>query len=627
MKQVLFVLLMLVTACVSQAPHAWRYTHPDPATWIVEPIAEHLPPTPHHYGATGRYNWAAGSNPAWNTSFFIDPANSTGCASDSNSGTPSTCGATGVGPLLSYAEVTSRFGPTGCPITSANVTYTWLSSAPVTDPVFICPQMNPTGALVGGQPTGPSILYTGTLQGSTVISAGTVTARSPSTKTPLQVNFGATTALYTFLQNTTHPSCAFVLSLVSGTNYRITQPMPCLTHPTGNGKGYSGATAPVLSQSWNEVNTWATSDSITESTFPGVYMVGSSNQNFDGFNNTGVVQIAHLRVLDAGAANNQGSAGFFVNQSTEFGEAVVDRSVQVFQDGIPDSKVGTSFGLTGLYNTVCTNGFMGGNFVPESTIDTTPFPILAGAIVTNPNASTIGLVNVALDDDVFVAPNQVNQCYISGFNMAGSVAFTRTCSMFAGAVLDFANRSLGSITGTTTRQMWSTAGSVNFNVGYGHLIWPGSGISGVSQQTAVNTFFINLFLENSQTSACAFTTAQPSVMNCGMPISIADLDQPAGLTTLTGGATFTLSNGSTAVSATGSAFTTQLIANQHITCSSQSGTFYQVSSITDDTHLVLTANYTGTGTSTATCQGVGYGGNAAGMTLEGRISNTTWGGS
>ncbi len=72
--------------------------------------------------------------------------------------------------------------------------------------------------------------------------------------------------------------------------------------------------------------------------------------------------------------------------------------------------------------------------------------------------------------------------------------------------------------------------------------------------------------------------------------------------TLTGGATFTINNGSPNVVATGSAFTTELAPGNSIEFDSQAGTIYTVLSITSDTALTLTANYTGSNSITATAK-------------------------
>jgi hypothetical protein len=65
--------------------------------------------------------------------WYEDPSNATGCASDSNSGTSATCGASGVGPLLTWGElIVHRWGgrsPTFVPM-GGSVAINVLSSQP-----------------------------------------------------------------------------------------------------------------------------------------------------------------------------------------------------------------------------------------------------------------------------------------------------------------------------------------------------------------------------------------------------------------------------------------------------------------------------------------------------------------
>lgn len=122
--------------------------------------------------------------PAW----WIDPANSIGCASNSNSGTSATCtggcsGSTcpsGIGPLLSWQELAvHRWGFQGglCPTPriQQNTTVTFLSNDANTDPVSFCPQVE-LGAyvlLVGNLGAGQQVC-SGTISGVTNLTRGAV---------------------------------------------------------------------------------------------------------------------------------------------------------------------------------------------------------------------------------------------------------------------------------------------------------------------------------------------------------------------------------------------------------------------------------------------------------------------
>lgn len=66
------------------------------------------------------------------------------------------------------------------------------------------------------------------------------------------------------------------------------------------------------------------------------------------------------------------------------------------------------------------------------------------------------------------------------------------------------------------------------------------------------------------------------------------------------GTAFTINNGSTSLTATGSKFQSELASGMSLIISGQANTNYIVSSIASDTSLTLTANFTGTNTSTST---------------------------
>src|SRR5260370_1417097 len=73
---------------------------------------------------------------SWRASAWcIDPANRSGCASNSNNGTSCACDGAGGGPLMSHAELAVHRWGTYTPTLPAQVTETFLSaqSAPWTD--------------------------------------------------------------------------------------------------------------------------------------------------------------------------------------------------------------------------------------------------------------------------------------------------------------------------------------------------------------------------------------------------------------------------------------------------------------------------------------------------------------
>jgi len=173
-------------------------------------------------------------------SLYVDPQNSSGCASDSNSGTSATCGSGGSGPVIDYRELVRRWGtvsPTFCQLT----TLTWLSTqTTANDPVIFHPIVR------GG---GIYALLTSTCASPIAVTIGSVTAKNRATPQLLQADIGASGAANMFLSNSTHSSNAWAFRVVSGTVFAISQPLaPIATLP------FTSATV---------VDTWANSDSVS----------------------------------------------------------------------------------------------------------------------------------------------------------------------------------------------------------------------------------------------------------------------------------------------------------------------------------------------------------------------------
>jgi hypothetical protein len=171
------------------------------------------------------------------TTWFIDPQNVSGTASDENNGTTSGTA------LLTWAQVVARYGSSSPQIPyGQNVSVTFLSSQTAgVDPIFFTPRIS------GG---GQAILL-GTLAVKTAnFVGGAVTAKNQAAGTRLAVaGFPGGTAAGDYVLNTTRNSYAPVD--VGGVTPIFAQPVPAAVVTTvGN---------PALS----EDNTWATGDSYT----------------------------------------------------------------------------------------------------------------------------------------------------------------------------------------------------------------------------------------------------------------------------------------------------------------------------------------------------------------------------
>jgi hypothetical protein len=148
--------------------------------------------------------------------WFIDPANSTGLANDSNSGIDANH------PVLSYnGGIVTKWG-TNSPLLRQNTTLTWMSSQPSGggDPVIFTPIMA----------NGAVATITGTLGASQQVHSGSftsVTAKNRGTQTLLSANLGFAASAGQLVQNTTSgkSSYAWVYKLNSGTTFFLSQPI------------------------------------------------------------------------------------------------------------------------------------------------------------------------------------------------------------------------------------------------------------------------------------------------------------------------------------------------------------------------------------------------------------------
>lgn len=215
------------------------------------------------------------SQAAW----FVDPNNSSGCASDSNvTCGQSTCtsGVPGIadGPCLSYTQITNRWGTLSPRILQNTIITAMSSDNGDTDVWYAGPFSLEKGA-------GIEIAGTLTTVQATTLSA--VTAKNRSTPQLLQVTFAAgSLAAGQLVVNTTHASRAWIYKNVSGNTWLMTQPGTA-----------SNQTVPTLRNCNNptEVDTWAVSDVVTVYTVPqinlayaGAVVQGESSSTFgNGF--------------------------------------------------------------------------------------------------------------------------------------------------------------------------------------------------------------------------------------------------------------------------------------------------------------------------------------------------------
>lgn len=242
------------------------------------------------------------TNQFWSqATWFIDPANSTGLASDNNTGLDATH------PVLSYnGGVVAKWGTTS-PTLNQDTTLTWLSSQPITgsfDPVIFTPVVGATAVSTAGA----QILIQGLISGSNQIAAGVLTGVIPKNRTTpqqLTVNLGVSVPLGSVVYNTTSgkESYATVYSLVSGTTYIVTQP---LTVPVLPLTQFSGGRT--------EVDTWANGDSFVVYALTEIEIVNVNGFAVVELNEPDAfppqIQIVNVRVQSPdGSSNSNGILG------------------------------------------------------------------------------------------------------------------------------------------------------------------------------------------------------------------------------------------------------------------------------------------------------------------------------
>lgn len=303
--------------------------------------------------------------PSWSVAnWYIDPANVTGCASDSGSGTSATCSA-GNGPLLTFQELNvHRWGCIGngsaCPRISRSVTITFLSSqAPDTDPIYIFSAVE----------LGAKLTIQGVLNATTQVATGTlnvVTAKNRNTPQLLNTTFNTTTGAFAvgqLLVNTMHASRAWIYTAGAGSSFNISQPLTASTVP------------PTLYPT--EV-TWLNNDTVTAYLPPQINLgaVRTVVEKYDtNFNNQ--TTIYQLRIIDSAGTHFDATT---VDDHVNFAETYSDRKV-VLQDGAQDE-------VASVFQNNFIKGIVGG--VPLGIRSGSPF-ILGG--VTGGNGAADELSN------------------------------------------------------------------------------------------------------------------------------------------------------------------------------------------------------------------------------------------
>jgi hypothetical protein len=302
------------------------------------------------------------NNPTWNqATWFIDPANSTGLASDDNSGVDA------LHPVLTYnGGVVAKWG-TSAPTLRQNTTLTWLSSQPPddkTDPVIFTPVMLNCFVTLQGVTGAAQIIHSGVL--------GAVTPKNRAAGQLLKVDLGfaipvpPSTGIPTaIVHNTTKDSWAWVYRPTSPptTTWILSQPL---------------TTAPIPATAFSppaEVDTWAPGDAFDIYEFVGVNLccVQPLVAIFNGgpsFEYPVPLTVTRLRVQGANtvAAGFIGADDLFSGSDVAYQEAFLE-SIFIGLDLADDENIfqnNTNFGggvtdIGGSGNTLMFGGILQGS--------------------------------------------------------------------------------------------------------------------------------------------------------------------------------------------------------------------------------------------------------------------------
>lgn len=400
--------------------------------------------------------------------WYIDPANSSGCASDSNSGTSATCSAagSGIGPLVTFQELNvHRWGcmgnPAACPRIQQDTTIQFLSSQSTgTDAVYLRP----------GIEMGTRMHVTGTLRAATSGTLSGTVARNRSAAQLQQETLAAGLTAGEMLWDTTHPGIAWTYKNPSGTNWTLSQPLTPHVFPDG-----------VMSPT--EVTSFADGDAYT------IYLPSNLNlvnatPSIGGF----PVVYAPQLIIDHFTFVSPGGGYGALGQLTIGAHVAIYESttatVAITRMG---NVVTTGFdGLSNVYSGTATSMEVTG------PIETSG--VWGGALVGYDNSLGLGSLGVILDGDVIlntytnaVTSVQIGTLYI---DTAGSLDVFGASAAYV---------YLG------TPILWGP-GVVNVK---GHLGYPAGATGGAT--TFVTTGGINL---SEQTKGCIVEPASASVGAC-----------------------------------------------------------------------------------------------------------------
>jgi hypothetical protein len=279
--------------------------------------------------------------PSWlQSAWFVDPANTSTCASDNNrTCSLSTCGTSGDGPCATFGSIATRWG-TYTPRIKQNTSITLMSSATTdTDVWYLGPYPLEAGA---------AFIVQGTISTVQATTLSAVTAKNRAGNQALLATFTASAGITAgmLVVNSTHPSVAWTYKNISGAQWMMSQPGTA-----------SNQSTPQLRNCLNpspEVDTWAPGDTVTVSSVPVANFSTASSIVQGESNSTFANGLILYRIGVRVPTGTSGFAPFSLGAGAEFIESEV--GILLFP---------TTAGNTGIANNGGINTAFAGGVVPN----------------------------------------------------------------------------------------------------------------------------------------------------------------------------------------------------------------------------------------------------------------------
>lgn len=342
--------------------------------------------------------------PSWTVpNWYIDPAKSVVCASDSNSGTSATCTGgcngtvctSGIGPMVTYQALSTQRWGTYSPRLQQATTLTQLSADSAgSDPKYLDPYIEDGGYLnyvcnVGATQT----VGSGTI-GSV---SGGPSSRSGHALTSATFTIAGSPALAAgmLVKDTTNSAYTWLYTNTSGTTWRLFQPLAPTTTPVQ----YFIAPAEVAIASTDSVTLYTLMNADIRESLPH-YTENTSNAG------GAAVYVTHCNLWQPSS----------FSPAVRFGEGVAliesthSRTI-VYGDG-------GGAPLTGSTIDFFINDFFSGNLAsaapPNPTIGFESSAFIGGGTAGAGNGTNVSIVNSILDGDFTIGGNGSSGVFLSG---------------------------------------------------------------------------------------------------------------------------------------------------------------------------------------------------------------------